>query len=93
MPRLTRLSIPWRELPLLTVGECAEVLGVHRSVVDGMVSDGQLSTRTIGKERRVETASVIAWVDRITPERAAQRRRPSPSVKRAAAGLGIGGVR
>lgn len=92
MPRLTRLSIPWRELPLLTVGECAEVLGVHRSVVDALVADGTLTTRSIGAQWRVETASLVAWVDGERRERGS-RRAASAEVQRAARAIGLRGVR
>ena len=48
---------------LLTIGEAAEMLGVGRSQVYRLISDGQLTSVKIGRSRRVSVAAIRRFVD------------------------------
>jgi excisionase family DNA binding protein len=51
---------------LLTIGEASEMLGVGRSQVYRLISDGQLTSVKIGRSRRVSVAAIRRFVDERT---------------------------
>ena len=48
---------------LLTVEEAAEMLGIGRTLAYALVSAGELPSVTLGRLRRIPTASLRTWVE------------------------------
>jgi excisionase family DNA binding protein len=49
---------------LLSIDETAELLGIRRSLVNGLLYGGALPSITIGRRRLVEHADVLAFIER-----------------------------
>ena len=54
--------LPWRERPVLSIDETAELLSVGRKAVERMVANGELASRAIGARWLVVTGSLLTWL-------------------------------
>ncbi len=81
--RISRSSIPWRELPGLRVKEAAEVIGVAPGTVEGLIERGDLRVTRIGNLRMVLPSSIRELFGEQEAQQAPVS--PAPTAHRAAA--------
>lgn len=60
-------DIHWRDRPLLTMQLAAQIAGVSRGALYGLAQRGELKLKSLAGRTLVETASLIAMIERVEP--------------------------